>query len=396
MRIALISSSFAPYIGGVEEHTRQVADHLLAEGHEVEVWTVDRGEHLGELRMGGVPIRYLPTPLPARRLPSLVHFATSQPRAWRAWTRAWREFRPQVLHVQCFGPNGLYALALHARRRTPLVLSSHGETFTDDHGVFDQSRLLNSGLRRAGRAAAAVTGCSSLVVRDLAAHFGIAEAIVVPNGVDLGPDRGGEAHRPAAWPAGPTILAVGRLERVKGFDLLLRAFAAMPRPGGANLIIAGTGSQLEDLRCLADHLGVADRVVFAGRMTPEEVASAMSAATVVAVPSRMEAFGIVVLEAWRSGRPLVATSRGGPGTLVTDDVDGLLVDPDDCGAFAAALHRVVADERLARRLGAAGRRTVEKYTWDAAVDKYVAIYGEAVSRRATPRRGRVPRRSAPR
>lgn len=376
MRIALISSSFLPHLGGVEEHTRQVADHLLRSGHQVEVWTVDRGQQLPGRKLGELVVRYLPTPLPARRLPSLTNFVVSFPRAWMAWTSAWREFDPQVLHVQCFGPNGLYALALHTRRGTPLVLSSHGETFMDDHQVFERSRLLISGLKRAGRAAAAVTGCSEVVVQDLRGRFGIHDAVVVPNGVEPEGHAAQASALPGTWAAEPTIFAVGRLEWIKGFDLLLHAFAAIAVPPGVHLVIGGDGSQLEHLGRLAESVGVADRVSFLGRMSPQEVAAAMSAATAIAVPSRMEAFGIVVLEAWRSGRPLVCTSKGGPGSLVSDQVDGLVVDPDDTRAFADALQRVLTDRLLAERLAAAGRSTVKTFTWDAAVDKYLAIYRE--------------------
>ena len=70
-RIALVSSSFAPYRGGVEEHVRHTAAALLDRGHEVLVWTVDRGEHLGVRTVDGVTVRYLPTPLPAARVGAL-------------------------------------------------------------------------------------------------------------------------------------------------------------------------------------------------------------------------------------------------------------------------------------------------------------------------------------
>jgi len=106
----------------------------------------------------------------------------------------------------------------------------------------------------------------------------------------------------------------------------------------------------------------------------------MASATVNVVPSRREAFGIVVLEAWRSGRPLIATDREGPGTLVTDGVDGLLVDPENPDAFAAALRRILTDADLVARLARAGRETVRSYTWDAVVDRYLELYDRSLSR----------------
>ena len=378
MRVALISSSFDPHLGGVEEHTRHLAANLARLGHAVEVWTVDRGEHLGVRTVDGVTVRYLPTPLPARSSRAATTFVRSLAPAWNQWTLAHRRFRPDVLNVQCFGPNGLYALALHRRHGTPLVISSHGETFADDHQVFDRSRLLRGGLRRAAVTAASVTGCSQVVADDLARRFGVADTVIVPNAIDLGGD-GRSPARPPYDPARPTVFAVGRVEYVKGFDLLIRAFSRMRLSSDSQLVVGGDGSQLPHLRALAEDLGVAGRVVFPGRLTGDEVAGAMAAAAVVAVPSRMEAFGIVVLEAWRSGRPLVASRRGGPGSLVTDGVDGVLVDPDDTASFASALTRVVQDPELAARLGSSGRETVRGFGWDRVVEQYLGVYRRAIA-----------------
>lgn len=378
-RIALISSSYHPYPGGVEEHTRNVARELRHRGHPLEVWTVDRGEHLGVQSVDGITVRYLPTPLPARTPRALASFAWRALPAWGAWESARRGFRPDVLHVQCFGPNGLYALALHTTHRLPLIVSSHGETFADDHGAFEQSRLLVSGLRGAGREASAITGCSEVVLDDLAHRFGIVGGSVVPNGIDLDEAARVAAEPPPFDPTVPTVFAVGRVERVKGFDLLLRAFARAALPD-ARLVIGGDGGALPGLRALAAELGVADRVGFPGRLGRGAVIAGMASATVNVVPSRREAFGIVVLEAWRSGRPLIATDREGPGTLVTDGVDGLLVDPENPDAFAAALRRILTDADLAARLARAGRETVRSYTWDAVVDRYLELYDRSLSR----------------
>ena len=150
-RVALVSSSYFPHPGGVEQHVRSVAGELRARGHDVVVWTVDRGEGLGVQVIDGVEVRYLPSPLPARSLRAVLRFLLDLPAAARAWWRAYRGFAPSVLHVQCFGPNGLYALLLAHLTRTPLVLTSHGETFADDHRVFDRSALIRTGMRKALR-----------------------------------------------------------------------------------------------------------------------------------------------------------------------------------------------------------------------------------------------------
>ena len=100
----------------------------------------------------------------------------------------------------------------------------------------------------------------------------------------------------------------------------------------------------------------------------------MASADVVVVPSRREAFGIVVLEAWRSDTALVATDRDGPAELIRDGVDGVLVDPTDPQALASAVARVLADPPYAARLAAAGRRRVQEFTWDPVAEAYSRLY----------------------
>jgi glycosyltransferase involved in cell wall biosynthesis len=113
-------------------------------------------------------------------------------------------------------------------------------------------------------------------------------------------------------------------------------------------------------------------------LTGRQVAEEMAAATVVVVPSRREAFGIVVLEAWRSGTPVVVTSRGGPAHLVTDGVTGLVVDPEDRDALAACVSRLVHDPVTADRLGSAGRVAVQAFPWSRVAADYERIYDGCV------------------
>lgn len=370
-RIALISSSFDPYPGGVEEHSRQIAVHLKRFGLPVEVWTVDRGEHLGVRQVDGVTVRYLATPLPNASAEGVKSFMRDAPGAWRAWSDAVANFKPDVLHVQCFGPNGVYALALALRFRLPLVVSSHGETMADDHGAFDTSVVLRTTLRWSLAHAVRVTAPSQLVLDDLRARFGLrTPGDVVPNGVEPSfAKRNAATPRTLPIAEGPTVFAVGRVEWVKGFDLLVRALPLV-EPRTTRLVIVGAGGQLDDLRALAIDLGVDDRVLLTGALPRTSVIASLPEADVVAVPSRKESFGIVVLEAWQAGVPLVATMHGGPGTLVTDGSDGLLADPENAQSFAAAISRVLGDPSLAHHLVEGGRRSVRHFSWTRATQRY--------------------------
>jgi glycosyltransferase involved in cell wall biosynthesis len=369
--VALVASSYHPHFGGVEEHVRQVARELTESGVLVEVWTADRGEHLGETTDNGVLVRYLPTPLPARSLAAMARFGVRAPAAWRRWMRAHSQFRPNIIHVHCFGPNGIYALALHRRTGTALAVTSHGETIGDDNGAFQRSNLLRARLTQAVAQASFVTAPSEYVLNDLRANFGLGSADAVPNGVDLSIRARTDVAR---IEAAPFFLGVGRLGRSKGFDLLIDAFGRSRLASSHRLLIAGDGPERSALSDLARDLGISAAVHFLGRLDPQGVADAMAQARAIVVPSRSEAFGIVALEAWRSSAALIMTSRGGASEFVRDGVDGLLVDPEDLTTLAQAMRVIASDEALRERLATAGSKRVCDFTWRRVAEEYLQLY----------------------
>jgi glycosyltransferase involved in cell wall biosynthesis len=172
---------------------------------------------------------------------------------------------------------------------------------------------------------------------------------------------------------------------MKGFDLLIEAFARATLDHDIRLVIAGDGPERDRLREQVEQLGLGARVEFTGRLNATAVARAMSNALAVVVPSRMEAFGIVALEAWRSGAPLVMTNRGGAPEFIRDGVDAILVDPVDTTALAEALSRVGAGERLRAELIAAGRERVGEFTWARVAHAYEKLYAAASGARAGAR-----------
>ncbi|WP_344791448.1 glycosyltransferase family 4 protein [Gryllotalpicola daejeonensis] len=366
----------------MEEHVRNVARELGQRGHDVVVWTVARDGRYGVRSVEGIEVRDLPAPLPARSPSALLRFAASAPSAAAAWLRAADDFRPELIHVHCYGPNGSYARFVSHRRRIPLVVTSHGETIADDGGVFGASRFARASLEGALRDASAVTGCSHVVVRDLEARFALAPGVgaVVPNGIDLTEPAG---SLPDGLPR-RYVAAVGRLVPVKGFDLLLRAFANAELPEDVGLVIGGDGwdSRWAALRAEAERLGIGERLVMPGQLDRPQVVALLRSAAAVAISSRFESFGITALEAWRAGTPLVAAARGGLPEFITDGVDGLLCDPEDSAAFGAALRRVVVDAQFGRSLAAAGSERVRDFTWQHVADGYELSYAAALGRPA--------------
>jgi len=401
-RVALLPSSYPPALGGVEELTRHLALALVDAGDEVEVWTPhgdDAQPETVEVR-DDLIVRRFPMPLPAVKWSSLYRSATIGPRTLFSLRNAVDAFRPDVLNVVCFGPNGAYATTLARFTGLPLVVSLHGETVMDDADIFETSRVLRRALRRGLRAAAAVTACSAFTLADAERRFGLApgRGSVIPSGVDLAgvhsagadgvddpPSTGSEGQRaPGHLPAAgrPYVLALGRVVHKKGFDLLVEAYAGIGESRRtADLVVGGTGPALEELRSRAETLGLRESVHFPGRLSRSQVTRYMAGADLFVLPSRVEPFGIVILEAWRAGVAVVATDRGGPPELVRDGVDGVLVDPFDTTSFTEAIEGILTDDTRRSAVAAAGRARVAEFAWPVVVERYRSLYASVTASR---------------
>jgi glycosyltransferase involved in cell wall biosynthesis len=186
-----------------------------------------------------------------------------------------------------------------------------------------------------------------------------------------------QSRPPAPVPDRPRVVYVGVLETVKAFDSLAAAWSlAAPMVPDAVLHIVGDGT----LRNRAERLARAlpAQVEWQRRLTPEEVARAMDAAWVICLPSRSEGLPRVAIEAALRGRAIIGGNRAGIPDVVRDEHNGLLVDPDDVHALAAALVAVLSDRAKAERLGAAARVTGD--TWSVTPEEYAARLAALVER----------------
>jgi glycosyltransferase involved in cell wall biosynthesis len=217
---------------------------------------------------------------------------------------------------------------------------------------------------------------------------------VIPTGVDLSrfsaPTQPCMLRRELDLPRGAFVIGVvARLEAEKGqrhlVDAMPRLVEAVPN---AHLVIVGEGSDAAALRAQAAALPAParDRVIFTGRR--EDVAALTADLDVAVLPSLREAQGISILEAMARGVPVVASRVGGIPEVISDGVDGILVEPSSPDEIAAALTRLAREPELLRRLGEAGRRTVEeRFSIDAMVHRVEAVYDEELARAGVSGRG---------
>jgi glycosyltransferase involved in cell wall biosynthesis len=168
-------------------------------------------------------------------------------------------------------------------------------------------------------------------------------------------------------------VGLGRLVPIKGFDLLVRALPAVAaRIPSARVLLVGDGAERRHLEAIAAALGVTERLRLTGELM--DVTTPLAAADVLAVPSRNEGMGRVIVEGMAIGIPVVATAVGGIPDVVTDGECGRLVEPNDIDALAAALIELGRDDALRRKLGEAGERRAEAFAAPVASAKLLAVY----------------------
>lgn len=213
-------------------------------------------------------------------------------------------------------------------------------------------------------AAHQVTVISKVLIKR-AQSFG-KEAVLIPNGLNLKdiPERTKVSGR---------ILFAGRLEPMKGIDTLIRSFALLQDPN-ATLHIVGEGSQRKNLEALVSELHMQFKITFLGFVPIPDVYEEFAAAEIFCGLSRSEALGNVFLEAQASGCAVIGTNVGGIPDIITDTVNGLLVEPDQPEEAAKALSSVLQNESLRAKLSAAGRENAAQYDWQTIADRYAAVY----------------------
>ncbi|TDD25975.1 glycosyltransferase family 4 protein [Nonomuraea diastatica] len=189
----------------------------------------------------------------------------------------------------------------------------------------------------------------------------------IPNAVDMEGRKHSDLTR-------PVVIAVGRLVPQKGFDMLIKAYAAIaPEFPDWRLRIFGTGPSKDRLQQRLDDLDLGDRIRLMGRS--DRIHEELSKASVYALSSRIEGLPMAMIEAMGHALPIVAFDcPTGPGDVLTHDVDGVLVPPRDIEALSEALRRVMSDHALRRRLGAAAAEVAHAYTPQVVMPRWERLF----------------------
>jgi glycosyltransferase involved in cell wall biosynthesis len=295
-----------------------------------------------------------------------------------------RRERPAIVHTHTSKAGFIGRLAAVIARAPAVIHQPHGHIF---YGYYSPRRtaVFTALERQAARWTDRIITLTDRGAQEhLARGIGRAEQYVaVPSGVPTAelraaaPPRGEARARLGLDPDAFIVVGLGRLVPIKGFDLLARALPALvAQIPSARVLLVGDGAERRHLGAIAASMGVAERLRMTGETT--DVASYLAAADVVAVPSRNEGMGRVIVEAMALGLPVVATAVGGIPDVVTDGECGRLVEPEDVDALAAALIELGRDPALRRKLGEAAVRRAEAFSTAVASEKLLAVYATLV------------------
>ncbi len=352
-----------PDVGGMEVLAMQTLPALRARGHEFVV-VASHGVHsLPDVtEQDGIPIhrfRFRET-LVANDIKAM--FAIQ-----RRVADLKSAFQPDLVHFNFSEAAGYFHLRSQAAHFAPTLFTLHSDFADADYGP---RTMFGRCLREANWISAVSQSTLDDVLK--MAPEQTPHSSVILNGLEM------PALSPAPLPFDPPhLLCMGRLVAEKGFDVALRAFAALsPHFPHARLSIVGDGPMRPTLEQQAASLGVAERVSFTGWVKREEIPPLLNSATIVVVPSRnREPFALVALEAAQMARPVVATRRGGLQQSVADGKSGLLVENENVDAFAQALAFLLKHPEAARTMGQFGyARAQDTFSLERCVAAYSDLY----------------------
>ncbi|MGW0548500.1 glycosyltransferase family 4 protein [Streptomyces altiplanensis] len=367
MLVAHFSNEYPPETtGGLGTYMEALITHQRDQGDDVDLFY-----------LGPSPLRTRSVHLPA--------FDGDQLRTYASGELARRSGGRRYDVVVCHDWPGIVVSQELWKKGVPLVYTCH-LPLTWDIGEFDDvpcafSREMEfSALAHAD----AVVAVSASVAGDLTTRFPFTagKTHVIHHGTDTGffrPPAGRSVREPE------TVAYIGRFYEQKGFDLLPEIFAAVRtgRPG-VRFEIMGVGELEAPVRRRLRELDLHDRVTWHPFSALDTVRALYQRASVVLMPSRLEPFGLVAIEAMACGAPLVAADTGGLGEIVRDGETGLLAAPGDAAAAAERVIGLLAEPRLAARISAAARAAVvrdfdQSLNYDRSRDLYKRLAGDGPS-----------------
>lgn len=368
--------------GGMNSYVRELARHLARLGIQVDVFTRHHGgDEPEESQLApGARVVHLPGGPPRADVSTLHPYLAGFAAALLDYARV-HNVRYDVLHAH-YWLSGEVGQRAATSWGVPLVITFHTLARTKAQALPTQELPLRAKTESELVRRAALTIATTPHEKDslVQLYGGPDERVqIVPCGVDLEvfhPIERGEARRALGLDGEKVVLYVGRLERIKGVELLLRTAAIMDSSVRVLIVGGGEGDgEAGELKDLAKKLGVEGRVRFVGRVPQAQLPTYYSAADVCVVPSYYESFGLAALEAMACGTPVVATRVGGLPWVVQHNRTGYLVPWHCPEPFANWVETLLSNEELRHRMGEAGLQFARTMGWTSIATRIAELYG---------------------
>ena len=395
MKVAIATDIYYPNINGISVFAQRLAIQLGKRCHDVlliapSLTTQNQYMVRDEVRLLGV--RSLPIPLyRGYRWPGL---APGEP-----VERAIGQFRPDIIHLQTHFALGRAALRAGRKFGIPVMGTNHFMPENLTHhlhlpGPFEAlvKKWCWRYFLRVYEDLDLLTAPTPTAL-DLVRKVGFpGDGRTVSNGVDLkvfNPNNKSSPHVALSLPQGPKLLYVGRLDKEKNVASAIKAFAEAAKEVDGYFVIVGSGPEANKLEQVAEKLGIARRVIFAGFVADRDLPSFYSSVDAFIMPGTAELQSIATMEAMASGLPIIALAAAALPELVKDGVNGFLLQPDDEVRLASCIATLLSDVALCRMMGRASLREIQKHNIQRTVSSFEALYAalqsEAVSRCGTGR-----------
>lgn len=369
--LILCPSAYQPMVGGVEELTKNLALVYQSQGYKVIIFTSKpAGAKYSEI-LQNIPVHRFFFYTPAKNIFNTLRFLFFAPLELTRLLALTKKYRPQLLHIQCNGNNTWYIGQLAKLTGLPLVDTLQGETVMDEHQLYQRSFFARWALRQTLARAAFVTGCSQTTLNEAKKYFDFSKkSLPVFNGIDLQ-----EFAKTPVKIKEKYIFATGRFTHNKGFDLLIKAFAAiLPKYPELKLFIGGDGMTRKAAKQYIADLDLEKNIKLLGRLDRQQTVKYLKNALFVVMPSRHEPFGIVALEALAAGKAVLATNNGGPPEFITKKV-GLLFNPENHAEFVKKLEQLIKTYRVLEKHS---KNYVAEFAWTKIAAKYLNIYKKVI------------------
>jgi phosphatidylinositol alpha 1,6-mannosyltransferase len=386
VRILIAHDTYPPDVNGAARFTERLAIGLLGRGHEVHMVAPSVTGRPSTEEQDGVIVHRLPS----RRYPLVDQFRICMP--WEIAPRLNQilaEVTPDVVHIQ---GHFLVTRLVSKRARSagiPIVATNHFMPENLVELVRIPQAVRDAASRIAWRDAAKVLGRGQVItaptpraVELLAESAGLPGGIAISCGIDASKYAQAAGRAPARTV--PNVLFVGRLDQEKRVDELIRAFAMLPADVPARLEIVGNGSHREDWKSLAEKVGIADRTVFHGFVSEEDLLAAYGRCDVFVMPGVAELQSLVTLESMAAGKPVIAADAMALPHLVHPEENGYLFEPGNVPELAGHLETLLRHPELRAEMGQRSKAIAGQHALSVTLDKFEEIYHDVVDGDVVP------------